>query len=78
MPEAAIRETLALLPLEPVPFDDEQAVQVGLLAPATRASGLSLGDRACLVLARLLDATAITADYAWIGIESGTTIDLIR
>ncbi|MDE2058165.1 MAG: hypothetical protein KGL31_12530 [candidate division NC10 bacterium] len=39
IPEAAIRETPALLPLEPVPFDDEQAVQVGLLVQATRASG---------------------------------------
>jgi len=78
MPEAAIRETLALLPLESVPFDSEQAVQVGLLAPATRASGLSLGDRACLVLARRLDATAVTADHAWTGIEGGAAIDLIR
>ncbi|MBZ0159840.1 MAG: VapC toxin family PIN domain ribonuclease [bacterium] len=43
MPEAAIRETP-----EPVPFDDEQAVQVGLFAPETKVSGLSLGDRACV------------------------------
>lgn len=34
MPEAAIRETP-----EPVPFDDEQAVQVGLFAPETKVSG---------------------------------------
>lgn len=57
---------------------EDGAERVAPLAPATRASGLSLGDRACLVLAKLLDATAITADHAWMGIESGTTIDLIR
>jgi ribonuclease VapC len=33
MPETAIREALALLPLESVPFDVGQAIEVGLLAP---------------------------------------------
>jgi PIN domain nuclease of toxin-antitoxin system len=78
MPEEAIRETLALLPIDLIPFDADQAVQVGLLAPATRSSGLSLGDRACLVLARLLDATAVTADRTWTSVASGTRIECIR
>ncbi len=78
MPETAIREALALLPLESVPFDAGQAIDVGLLAPTTRPSGLSLGDRACLVLARRLDATAVTADQAWVGIDAGVAVELIR
>ena len=78
MPEAAIREALALLPLESVPFDVEHAVEVGLLAPATRPSELSLGDRACLVLARRLGAIAVTADQAWGGIDTGVAVELIR
>lgn len=78
MPEAAIRETLALLPMELISFDSDQAIEVGLLAPATRASGLSLGDRACLILARILEATAVTADQAWTNIEGRPPIDLIR
>lgn len=78
MPETAIREALALLPLESVPFDVGQAIEVGLLAPTTRPSGLSLGDRACLVLARHLDATAVTADQAWVGIDAGVAVELIR
>lgn len=78
MPETAIREALALLPLESVPFDVGQAIEVGLLAPTTRPSGLSLGDRACLVLARRLDATAVTADQAWVGIDAGVAVELIR
>lgn len=78
MPEAAIQETLALLPMELISFDSDQAIEVGLLAPATRASGLSLGDRACLILARILEATAVTADQAWANIEGRPPIDLIR
>lgn len=78
MPEAAIRDALALLPLDTVPFDVEHGIEVGLLAPATRPSGLSLGDRACLVLARRLGATAVTADRAWVGIDAGVPVELIR
>ncbi|CBE67679.1 MAG: type II toxin-antitoxin system VapC family toxin [Candidatus Methylomirabilis oxygeniifera] len=78
MPETAIRETLAFLPLESVPFDIGQAIEVGLLAPTTKPSGLSLGDRACLILARRLDATAVTADQAWVNIDAGVAVELIR
>ncbi|MCZ7625701.1 MAG: VapC toxin family PIN domain ribonuclease [Candidatus Methylomirabilota bacterium] len=78
MPESAIREVLNVLPLETVLFDVEQSIEVGLLAPATRPSGLSLGDRVCLVLARRLDATAVTADQAWADIDAGVSVKLIR
>jgi PIN domain nuclease of toxin-antitoxin system len=78
MPETAIRETLAFLPLESVPFDVGQAIEVGLLAPTTKPSGLSLGDRACLVLARRLNATVVTADQAWVDIDAGVAVELIR
>lgn len=78
MPESAIREVLNVLPLETVPFDVEQSIEVGLLAPATRASGLSLGDRVCLVLARCLGATAVTADEAWVNVDVGVSVELIR
>lgn len=78
MPEAAIRDTLALLPLESVPLDVEDAIDLGLLAPVTRSSGLSLGDRACLILAQRLGATAVTADQAWAGIDAGVPVELIR
>lgn len=78
MPETAIRDALAILPLESVPFDVGQAIEVGPLAPTTRPSWLSLGDRVCLVLARRLDATAVTADQAWVGIDAGVAVELIR
>lgn len=53
------------LGLEIVDHDLEQAVKVAELRPLTRHLGLSLGDRSCLALAILRNATAITADRSW-------------
>jgi ribonuclease VapC len=47
------------------PFTNADAVEVARLRPLTRDLGLSLGDRACLSLARRLDAPVLTADSAW-------------
>jgi len=78
--EADVREMLDALPISLVPFDHELAYQVGILLPLTRAAGLSLGDRACLALARRLDLPALTTDRAWQAIASqvGARVELIR
>ena len=47
------------------PFTTADAIEVGRLRPITRDQGLSLGDRACLALARRLGAAAYTADSTW-------------
>jgi ribonuclease VapC len=60
------------------PFTAEDASTVGSLRLATRGAGLSLGDRACLALARRLDAPAVTADAAWAEVDVGVEIRLIR
>ena len=60
------------------PFDAEQAISTGSLRPATRAAGLSLGDRACLALALSLDAPVLTADRAWAGLDIGARIEVVR
>ncbi|HEV7159397.1 MAG TPA: type II toxin-antitoxin system VapC family toxin [Caulobacteraceae bacterium] len=78
MTPEAIDSALGLLDLRVVAFDAEQARASGLLRQATRSAGLSLGDRACLVLAARLGATALTADRAWRGVEVGVKIQLIR
>jgi ribonuclease VapC len=78
MPEDEIGEALALLGLEEVAFDAEQAFQAGLLFPRTQSVGLSLGDRACLSLAKISAASAVTADRAWQGLDIGVKIILIR
>ena len=60
------------------PFDLDQAVDAGRLRAATRGAGLSLGDRACLALARTLDAPVLTADRAWANLDLGLDIEVIR
>ena len=66
------------LDLEVVDFDAAQAKVAGDLRPLTRASGLSLGDRACLALAQALGLPAMTADRAWAGLEIGIEIRTVR
>jgi ribonuclease VapC len=77
----SLRRTLAELTdaeLEVVDFDRMLAEAAGVLAVFTRARGLSLGDRACLALARREEATALTADHAWSGVDLGIDIQFIR
>jgi len=78
--DAEIRAVLDPLPMSLVPFDQELAFQTGILLPLTRAAGLSLGDRACLALARRLDVPALSADRAWQAIagQAGVRVELIR
>jgi ribonuclease VapC len=60
------------------PFDRDQAVIAADLRPLTRSRGLSLGDRACLALARSLNAPVLTADQVWAELDIGIDIRLIR
>ena len=78
MPEKEIQETLTLLGLKIIPFEEEGAFQSGFLYVKTRPLGLSLGDRACLGLAKTRGATALTADRTWQELSVGVKIKLIR
>ena len=61
-----------------IAFDRETAIAAaGLLRP-TAALGLSLGDRACLALARLRNVPAVTADRAWGRLDLDIAIEVIR
>jgi ribonuclease VapC len=60
------------------PFTAADAIDAGRLRPLTRDVGLSLGDRACLALARRLDAPALTADTDWQGVAHGVELRPIR
>ena len=59
-------------------FDREQANVAGGLISSTRVLGLSLGDRACLALAVVLQVPVYTADRAWAGLGLGLDVHLIR
>ena len=61
-----------------IAFDRETAIAAaGLLRP-TAALGLSLGDRACLALARLRNVPAVTADRAWGRLDLDIAIEVRR
>ncbi len=69
-----------MLGVEAVPLSVEQAQLSSALRPATRAAGLSLGDRACLALARERGLTAITAERRWpdVAKEAHVAVEVIR
>lgn len=60
------------------PFTTADAIDAARLRPLTRDAGLSLGDRACLALARRLGNPAVTADTAWQGPAHGVELRQIR
>jgi len=71
-------EATAALQFRVLPFDEDQARGAALLWKATRPTGLSLGDRACLALALSLKAAAATADGEWSKLDIGAEIIVIR
>lgn len=77
---AQVEAALGAPNLSVVAFDEGQAMASGLLRAATKGLGLSLGDRACLALARLRSATALTPDRAWGALPPGLgiSVELIR
>ena len=78
MPEKAIRQALQPLGLAVVPFVEEMSYQAGLLRTSTQGMGISLGDRACLSLAKALGVEAVTADRKWASLTIGANIKVIR
>lgn len=69
---------LKALGLHVFPFVEEDALQTADFYPPTRSKGFSLGDRACLALARRLGLPALTADSAWSTLKLGVKVRLIR
>ncbi len=65
----SLRDDLEALGVDVLAFDGDAAEEAANLRLATSAAGLSLGDRACLALARKLDLPAVTADRTWEGLE---------
>ena len=78
MDAALIDAVLDPLQLATIPFDAGQARAAGLMRAETRSLGLSLGDRACLALAKSSEATAMTTDRAWGALEGTAKVALAR
>ena len=78
MPPELRDQAFALIPATIVDFDMDLARSAGSLRSQTRHLGLSLGDRACLALARREGLPAITADQAWAKADIGAIVTFIR
>jgi ribonuclease VapC len=61
-----------------VPFDAEQARIAASLWKQTRAIGMSLGDRACLALARKTSLPAFSTEGDWLKCDLGVKVIKIR
>lgn len=77
-PEAEVRAILSAIQPSVLAYEEDLAIDVGLMHASTRSRGLSLGDRACLALARRLAAMALTTDRAWREVDVGAAIEVIR
>lgn len=65
-----------VIAIEPITEDD--AVAIARLRPKTKEQGLSLADRACLVLAERLGVPALTTDGAWAEARVKAEVQTIR
>lgn len=54
------------------------AQETGKPRRPTRPHGLSLGERACLALAQVWNATALTTDRPWCTLDPGIAVECIR
>jgi ribonuclease VapC len=78
VPEVDLRDALSALPLEVVPSDEATAYLSGLLRPATRRHGLSMGGRACLGLASSMELPVVTADRVWQDLGLDIVVRVVR
>jgi PIN domain nuclease of toxin-antitoxin system len=76
----AAKDALDFLKLDIRDFTQPLAEMASALLTDTKPFGLSLGDRACLALARMENATALTGDRVWQQVEEviGVEVALIR
>jgi ribonuclease VapC len=80
LPLHELSRAVAQFGVDVIDFNQEQSLACAALRPMTRSAGLSLGDRACLALAKLMEGVAVTADQAWqdVRISADVKVLMIR
>jgi PIN domain nuclease of toxin-antitoxin system len=76
MPDDVVETVISTLQLSIQPFDYDQALATAQLRSVTRSAGLSLGDRACLSLAKARQVPTLTADTAWRDVADDAAVDV--
>ncbi len=76
---AEVRASLGKLELKVEDWSEDMAYRSAEFTQFNKSHGLSLGDRACLTLAKQLRATAVTSDRTWRRLPSlGVRIMIFR
>ena len=75
--ESEICEAIEPLGINYAAFDEEGALFAGMLRPASKESGLSLGDRACVALGNLSGLPVLTADLAWNDLDLDSAVEIV-
>jgi ribonuclease VapC len=65
------------LQIDIIDFNTMQSIQSAQIRKITRSAGLSLGDRACIALAQLMQGCVVTSDRAWLDIAETTQIKVL-
>ncbi|MBZ5626475.1 MAG: type II toxin-antitoxin system VapC family toxin [Acidobacteriia bacterium] len=73
-----VERYLRALPMPVLPWNEELAWESRDLAPLAWTHGISLADRACLAMARHLDAIAMTGDAGWANLDLNVRVALFR
>lgn len=77
LPRHQLKRAVDQFIIDVINFNQEQALACAELRPLTKSAGLSLGDRACLGLAKLMDGTAVTSDRPWIAIAEAVGVKVL-
>ena len=77
MPMEDACAAVAKLALQVIPFTAELAIEAARLRQPTRAQGLSLGDRACLALARQRQCAVLTGDRPWLDLAEALGLQIL-
>jgi ribonuclease VapC len=77
LPIKDLERGIAQFGVDVIDFNQAQALACAALRPLTKSAGLSLGDRACLAVAQLMQGCAVTADRAWLDVATDIQVDIL-
>jgi ribonuclease VapC len=77
LPAYELQRAVAQFGVDVIDFNQEQSLACAALRPMTKSAGLSLGDRACLALAKLMEGVAVTADQAWQDVRMSADVKVL-